>query len=56
MMSLLLRITLQIFIIRKQAKKIIKVDSKSSNLSPDWLKNIDFSGNHKQSTIVYENG
>ena len=47
MISTLLTLTLQVFKIRKQGKKIIKVDSKSSNLSPDSLKNIDFSESYK---------
>ena len=55
-MSLLLTVTLQVFKIRKRGRKIIKVDSKSENLSPDSLKNIDFSGSYKQSKIGYENG
>ena len=40
----------------KTRKKIIKVDSKSLNLSPDSWKNIDFLGSYKQSQIAYKNG
>ena len=55
MMSLLLTLTLQLFKIQKRGKKTIKVGNKISNLSPDSLKNIDFSGSYKQSKIAYEN-
>ena len=55
-MSLLLSVTLQEFKIRKQERKIIKVDSKSSNLGSDSLKSIDFSGYSKQAKIALENG
>ena len=36
----------------KTTKKIIKVYSKSSNLSSDSFKNIDFIGIYKQSKII----
>ena len=52
MISFLLIVTLQVFKIRKRERKIIKVDSKRSNLSFDPLENIDFLGNHKQSNIA----
>ena len=56
-MSLLLTITLQVFKIRKRGRKIIKVDSKGLNLSPDSLNNIlYFSESYKQSKLEYENG
>ena len=56
MMSLLLTFTLQVFKKQKREKKTIKVGSKSWNLSPDSLENIDFLGSYKQSKIAYENG
>ena len=52
MMFLLLTVTLQVFKIRKRERKIIKVYSKGWNLNSDSWKNIDFSGNYKQSKIA----
>ena len=43
MMSLLLTVTMQVFITQKRTNNILKLDSKSSNLSIDPFKNIDFS-------------
>ena len=52
-MCFLLTVTLHVFKIRKRAEKMIKVDSKSSNLGLDSLKNIDYLENYKQPRIAY---
>ena len=52
MVSLLLSVTLRVFKIRKQGRKIIKVASKSEKLRCDLLKNIGVLGNYKQWKIV----
>ena len=52
MMSVLFTVILRVFMIWKRAKKIIEVGCKSSILSSDSLKNIDFSESYKQSKIA----